>query len=204
VVDGPPLDDDARKALDQRLANAIGHPLRVALLEALHGRVSSPSQLAPDLEVSLSLVYYHVKVLEEAGAISLVKTESRKGATEYFYTAQPRCMIGHQDWRRAPLAVLPAVTSEVVRTFADQLGRAIDAGTIDGREDTVLSWMPITVDRQGWEEVMKLLRRAAELLTAIHDRSVERLGGEDGIPVVTGLAAFEAAPPGRDASTHDG
>lgn len=191
-------DDDAREALDQRLPKAVGHPLRVTLLETLHGRVSSPTRLALDLEASLSLVYYHVKVLEKVGAIRLVRMEPRQGATEYFYITTPRAMVGHQDWRRAPLAVLPAVTSEALRTFSDQIGRAIEAGTIDGRDDTTLNWMPITVDEQGWREAVKLLRRTGELLTGIHDRSVERLGDSDGIPVVTGLAAFEAAPPRRD------
>jgi len=76
-------------------------------------------------------------------------------------------------------------------------------GALDRHEDTTLNWMPITVDEQGWEDLAGLLRRANELVTKIHDRSRERLGDADGIPVVTGFAAFEAAPPDRDVTAPD-
>ncbi len=197
------MNDDGRRVFDQRLVVAVGHPLRVAILEALHGRVLSPKQLAPELGTSLNLTSYHVKVLREVGAIRLVKTVPRRGAKEHFYTAEPRSMIGHQDWRRVPPAARAGVTNEAVRTFFDQIGAAIDAETIDRREDTTLNWMPITVDHQGWLEAAELLRRTAQLLTEIHDRSSERLGDADGIPVVTGLAAFEAAPPEPAAPASD-
>lgn len=185
----------SRKPIDQRLVRAISKPLRVEILEALHGRVLSPTLLAPEVGESLSLVSYHVKVLAESGAIRLVKEVPRRGVKEHFYTTEPRSMIGHQDWRLAPRAVRPGVTNEAVRTFFDQVGAAIDADTIDRHEDTTLNWMPITVDRQGWEDLATLLRRTKEIVTEIHDRSAERLGASDGIPVVTGLAAFEAASP---------
>jgi hypothetical protein len=42
------------------------------------------------------------------------------------------------------------VTSEALRTFVAKVGAALDADTIDRREDTTLNWMPITVDEQGW------------------------------------------------------
>jgi DNA-binding transcriptional ArsR family regulator len=192
-----------RPVLDQRLVTAVGHPLRVAILEALHGRALSPKQLAPEVGSTLNLTSYHVKVLREVGAIRLVKAVPRRGAKEHFYTAQPRALIGHQDWRSAPLAVRPGVSNEAVRAFIDRIGDAIDAGTLDRHEDTTLNWMPITVDQQGWQDLARLLRRTNEFVMEIHDRSLERLGDAEGMPVVTGLAAFEAPPPDRSAPAPD-
>ncbi len=83
-----------------------------------------------------------------------------------------------------------------MRTFVAKVGAAIDAETIDRREDTTLNWMPIIVDEQGWRETAEVLSGARRLLTEIAARSRERLGDADGIPVVTGLAAFEAPPGG--------
>jgi hypothetical protein len=74
------------------------------------------------------------------------------------------------------------------------VGAALDADTIDSREDTTLNWMPITVDEQGWRETAEILDRALRELMEVATASRERLGGEDGIPVVTGMAAFEAPP----------
>jgi DNA-binding transcriptional ArsR family regulator len=175
----------------------------VEILAALHGRVLSPNRLAPELGESLSLVSYHVKVLAETGAIRLVKEVPRRGATEHFYTTEPRSMIGHQDWRHVPPAARPGVTNEAVRTFFDQVGAAIDAGTIDRREDTTLNWMPIRVDEQGWREAAELFRRTARLLMEIHARSSGRLGDADGTPVVAGMAAFEAVPTGPGSAAPD-
>ena len=99
--------------------------------------------------------------------------------------------------RRVPLSVRAGVTSEALRTFAAKIGTAIDADTIDRREDTTLNWMPISVDEQGWRETAEILDRALRELMTVAAASRERLGGEAGIPVVTGLAAFET-PPGGD------
>jgi len=54
----------------------------------------------------------------------------------------------------------------------------------------------MTVDEQGWRETAEILDRALQELQKVAAESRERLGEADGIPVVTGLAAFEA-PPGR-------
>ena len=54
------------------------------------------------------------------------------------------------------------MTGEALRTFAAKVGAAIDADTIDRREDTTLNWMPITVDEQGWRETAEILDRALQ------------------------------------------
>jgi DNA-binding transcriptional ArsR family regulator len=191
--------NDDRQTIDPRLVKALAHPLRIRILEALQGRSASPNKLAREFSELLGNVIYHTNVLVEVDCLEQVGTEPRRGATEHFYTARPRSFIGHQDWRRAPLAVRAGVTSEALRTFAAKIGAAIDADTIDGREDTTLNWMPITVDEQGWRETAEILDRALRELQTVATTSRERLGSEAGIPVVTGLAAFEV-PPG-DGST---
>jgi hypothetical protein len=87
------------------------------------------------------------------------------------------------------------VTGEALRSFVAKVGAAIDADTIDSREDTTLNWMPMVVDDQGWRETAEILGRALREVTGVATESRARLGEEDGIPVVTAMAAFEAAPP---------
>ena len=171
--------------------------MRVQILEALQGRTASPTELARRFGESLGVVSYHANALLEVDCIEEVGTRPKRGTIEHFYTARPRSFIGHQDWRRAPLSVRAGVTGEALRTFTAKIGAAIDADTIDGREDTTLNWMPITVDEQGWRETAEILDRALRELMTVAATSRERLGGEAGIPVVTGLAAFET-PPGGD------
>jgi DNA-binding transcriptional ArsR family regulator len=187
--------DDACR-IDQNLVKALAHPTRVRILEALQGRTASPAELAREFQQSLGVIAYHANALLEVKCIEQVSTRPTRGTIEHFYTARPRSFIGHQDWRRAPLSVRAGVTSEALRTFATKIGAAIDADTIDRREDTTLNWMPINVDEQGWRETAEILDRALRELMAVAAASRERLGAEAGIPVVTGLAAFES-PPGE-------
>ena len=193
----PENNSHERETIDQNLVKALAHPMRVRILEALQGRTASPTELAREFRESLGVVSYHTNALLEVDCIEQVGTRPRRGTIEHFYTARPRSFIGHQDWRRAPLSVRAGVTSEALRTFAAKIGAAIDADTIDNREDTTLNWMPITVDEQGWQETAEILDRALRELQTVATTSRERLGREAGIPVVTGLAAFES-PPGGD------
>jgi DNA-binding transcriptional ArsR family regulator len=184
------------ETIDQNLVRALSHPMRVLILEALQGRTASPTELARRFGESLGVVSYHANALLDVDCIEQVHTRPKRGTIEHFYTARPRSFIGHQDWRRAPRSVRGGVTSEALRTFVAKVGAALDADTIDSREDTTLNWMPITVDEQGWRETAEILDRALRELMEVAAASRERLGGEDGIPVITGLAAFEA-PPGE-------
>jgi DNA-binding transcriptional ArsR family regulator len=194
-------DPDEPGTIDKKLIRALAHPLRVRILEALQGRTASPTELTRESRREIGVISYHVSVLLEVDCLEEVGTRQVRGATEHFYTARPRSFIGHQDWRRAPLSVRGGVTTEALRTFVDKIGAAIDADTIDSREDTTLNWMPITVDHQGWQETAEILARALRDLMKVAAGSRERLGDDAGIPVVTAMAAFEAPP--RRVSTDD-
>jgi DNA-binding transcriptional ArsR family regulator len=178
--------------IDQELVKALAHPIRVQILEALQDRVASPTEISEGMEESLGVVSYHANTLAGYGCIELVRTRPRRGALEHFFRATPRSFIGHQDWRRAPRPVRGGVTDAAIGTFLDKVAAAVDAGTVDLREDTTLSWMPITVDDAGWKELAAVMAEAGRLVAAIHAKSVKRLGDEDGTAVIVGLAGFEA------------
>jgi DNA-binding transcriptional ArsR family regulator len=185
-----------RRTVDQDLVRALAHPMRVQILEALQGRTASPTELARQFMESLGVVSYHATALLELGCIEQVRTQPKRGTIEHFYTAVPRSFVGHQDWRAAPLSVRSGVTSEALRTFVGKVDAALDADTIDRREDTTLNWMPMVVDDQGWQKTAEILDRTLRELMTVQEESRDRLGEKDGISVVTGLAAFEA-PPGK-------
>jgi DNA-binding transcriptional ArsR family regulator len=192
----PETNSHERETIDQNLVRALAHPMRVRILEALQGRTASPTELAREFHESLGVVSYHTNALLEVDCIEQVSTRPKRGTIEHFYTARPRSFIGHQDWRAVPFSVRGGVTNEALRTFVAKVGAAIDADTIDGRDDTTLNWMPVTVDEQGWRETAEILDRALRDVMTVAAASRRRLGGAEGIPVVTGLAAFET-PPGK-------
>ena len=67
-----------KDGVEQIVAKAFAHPLRVQILIILNERVASPNLLAQELDQSLNLVAYHVRVLEKYDCIELVDTKQRR------------------------------------------------------------------------------------------------------------------------------
>jgi len=184
------------EAIDQRLVRSVAHPLRIKILEALTDHVASPNALAERLESDLSGVAYHTRELDRLGALELVDTGRVRGAIEHFYKATPRAFVGDPGWRKVPPSLLSGVSAATLQTFLDKAIAALEAGTLDGRGDTVLRWMPLCVDEEGWKEVVAIMEEATKLMLAAHLRSQDRLsenGGRNAVSAVVGQAAFETA-----------
>lgn len=183
-------------AIDQRLVRSLAHPLRIQILERLSDHVASPNLIASELETGLSDVAYHTRALDRYGALELVDTAQRRGATEHFYKATPGAFVGSPTWRKVPRSVRGAVSAATLQTFLDKAIAALEAGTLDGRDDTVFRWMPLFLDEEGWKEVISIMEEATKLMLAAHLRSQDRLsetGGEGGVSTVVGMATFETA-----------
>lgn len=72
------------------------------------------------------------------------------------------------------------VSAAVIQDFFDKAVAALKAGTMDAREETTLSCMPITVDETGWRELVQIRDKFVALVLRVHQRSVKRLGEADG------------------------
>jgi DNA-binding transcriptional ArsR family regulator len=117
-------------SLDPRLIKALGHPVRVRALDVLNTRIASPSELAKELGEPLGNVAYHIKILEENGAIELVRTAPVRGALEHFYRA--------------------SVSTQIAETALE-------------------------LDRQGYEDVVALVRSITERAKEIEEQSAARV-----------------------------
>lgn len=182
------------EVIDQRLVRALAHPLRIKILEILTERVASPNRISDDLETGLSHVAYHTRALDKCGCLELVDTAQRRGATEHFYKASPHSFIGDRIWRRVPRALLGGVSGATLQSFMDRAVAALEAGTIDGREDTTLYWMPVLLDEQGWKEVTATMEETVDRVLSTQEESRERIArrkGRGAISAIVGVASFE-------------
>lgn len=199
------MQEDRPGPIDQRLVKALAHPVRIQILEILTDRVASPNMIATELETGLSHVAYHTRALDRCGCLELVQTAQRRGATEHFYKARPRVFIGDQAWRSVPYPVRGAVSAASLQTFMDKAVAALEAGTMDRREDTTFSWMPLHLDDKGWQDVTQILREATDQVVAAQEESNRRAraSAQDAraTSAVVALALFETGapdPPGAD------
>jgi len=71
---------------DNDLLVALRHPLRRDILRRMAGEEAiSPREVASALKQPLSNVSYHVRVLAECAAVSLVSTRPVRGSMQHFY-----------------------------------------------------------------------------------------------------------------------
>ena len=73
---------------DNDLLLALGHPLRRRILRAMEreGGAVSPRELSSALGAPLSNVSYHVRVLADCSAVTLVDTRPARGSLQHFYS----------------------------------------------------------------------------------------------------------------------
>jgi DNA-binding transcriptional ArsR family regulator len=161
---------------DARVIKAIGHPLRWSMLEALNEGESSPAQLARRFGEPVNLVAYHMRILAEAGAVELVRTEPRRGSTEHYYRAVMRPTFADREWARLPAETRRAVIETEVRKIQRDI-RAAAAGDGFDHPKTHVSWTTLDLDRKGVDEVADLLVSVVDELLAIQARAAGRHAG---------------------------
>ncbi|MBS1861275.1 MAG: helix-turn-helix transcriptional regulator [Actinobacteria bacterium] len=184
------------EGITQQLAKALAHPLRVRILTSLHRGISSPNQLAQELDEPLGNVSYHVKTLLEYDCVELVKTEPRRGAVEHFYRATERAFFSDADWAKIPASARKGIDGVVLEAIGQDAAAAMTAGTIDSRTDTHISRTPLVLDDEGWVALSKLLSAALDGAMKIGEEAANRLAEEkaEGIPASLSILHFEVPP----------
>lgn len=80
------MTDHERQGTKNQLLKALGDPLRQMILKEMVGKQElSPREFSNHLELPLSQVSYHFRVLARCKAIILVRTEPVRGSEKHFY-----------------------------------------------------------------------------------------------------------------------
>jgi DNA-binding transcriptional ArsR family regulator len=195
-----PKTKNKQEGVEQIVAKAFAHPLRVQILIILNEKVASPNMLAQQLDQSLNLVAYHVRVLEKYDCIELVDTKQRRGATEHFYRATRRQFLSDDEWSRLPASLKPGMAGAVLKSVFEDLEAASKSGTLDEVDDMHLSRTPMVLDQQGWSDVSEALKGCLNRLLEIQTEASGRIAesGEDGVLAKVHLLHFKSPAPGQD------
>ena len=194
-----------KDGVEQIVAKAFAHPLRVQILIILNERVASPNLLAQELDQSLNLVAYHVRVLEKYDCIELVDTKQRRGATEHFYRATRRQFLSDSEWARMPESLRPGLSGAMLKSVFDDIEEAVNSGTFDADKDRHLSRTPMVLDKQGWGDVTTLLSETLDRVFEIQSEAGERLtkSGEEGQLSKVEMLHFRSPAPSDDEDSKD-
>lgn len=191
--------------VDQRLVKATAHPTRVHILNLLYDEPSSPSKLARRIpDVNLKLVSHHIKVLEKLDCVELVRTIEHGGRVEHIYRATKRQFFTAKEWEEVEPKLRQPITTNILRLVSEDIGASLAAGKFDERPDNHLSRTPISVDDEGWREIVSILARALEEVLDVPARADERsrLTGEDLMKIRVVMMQF-LVPPKMDEGNEE-
>ena len=178
------------------LTKALTHPTRNRVLAILTDRVASPKEIAKELDRTIRHVTYHLGVLEDLDCVELVRSEPAMGGrvVEHFYRATKRPWLDRQTWERLDERGQRGVTATLMELVTEDIAEAMSSGTFDDPSDNHISRTPLTVDRDGWDEVVGELNSTLERLLDIQSRVNERDAAETMLTKVE-IIQFRSPPP---------
>jgi hypothetical protein len=166
----------------------------------------SPSQfVAEDLgkgyfkgSRGLSQVSYHFRELALAGCLEVTDLIPVRGAMEHVYRAKTSAYHSDEEWAALPVHKRKVISLGTWQSLIAAVESAILSGTFDRRADRHLTWIPLEVDEQGWEDLREAQRIAFFRAEEIRKEAAERLAEEDepqSMRATVAHLAFESPPP---------
>jgi DNA-binding transcriptional ArsR family regulator len=186
----------AEKSIDAKLIKALSHELRARALQLFNERGEmSPSEIADAIDIDVSLLSYHIRVLRECGCIEQVRTAPVRGAVEHFYIATSQAWLDLDAWSALPASIRASISGSLWGDIMPVVRDSLLANRYDSREERHLTWMRMTLDEQGWGEVWEALDEILPTILQAKERSAERLyeSGDAGFPVAAIMTCFEMA-----------
>ena len=169
-----------KSSVDVGVVKAIGHPLRMQLLARLNERVASPVELARELDESVQLVSYHVRILRDLGFVELVSTTPRRGAIEHHYRAVRRQYFSDQDYASLPANARAAITGTALESLFTHAASAHEAGVFDDDPENHVSTSDFILDKEAYDELSGMMKDLLERAMDLQAQSAKRIqGGED-------------------------
>jgi DNA-binding transcriptional ArsR family regulator len=175
----------------EMLTRLFRHPLRWHVLLRYAEAVTSPTAVAVDLGAPLNVVSYHTQVLLREGAVELVGTERRRGATQHFYRALTPLEIEDREWGELPVKLRRAMSRALIDGVMRESVDALVGGGLD-TDSSHLSRRYLTLDPPGERELAQLLRETFARVNAIQAASRER-GAPDAAPHQLVIMSFRRA-----------
>jgi DNA-binding transcriptional ArsR family regulator len=192
-----------RKGADETLAQVVAHPLRVQILSILIERAASPKELAAELGAPVANLSYHVRELQSAGLIELVDEKKRRGTVEHFYRGIIRPLMNDAEWWELSAEDRTRLSAGLIQLLLADASQALVSGSLIARRNSHLSRVPLSVDEEGWEELVEIQGRALKDILEVQTTSAKRLaeGDAEGTPIIAALACFEM--PSRSGPSSD-
>jgi DNA-binding transcriptional ArsR family regulator len=178
--------------INAALFKALSNPIRQRIMVKLDEGQHSPTELAEELGETVEATSHHVRVLNKAGLIELVDTDTRRGGVQHFYKAIARPIFDTTAWESLPQLLREVESVWTAQTIVGELREAFEARTFDSHPGRALVRMNIVVDDQGFGEIEAVEQSRLDALHDIAARSAARMekSNDPGFTTATAAMAY--------------
>jgi hypothetical protein len=186
------------RTIEEAVAYAVGHRIRIDALAILNEGKASPNQIAKLIDEGVSKVGHHIKELHDSGCIELVGTKQRRGATEHFYRAVKRPFVSDEEAQALKPKTKREFAALILQAIMAEGLASLRAGKMD-EDDVCLAWRSMSLDAEGRREIATEQAESLARLMEIEAKSAARLAEseETGAPTIAAVLGFERSRPGR-------
>lgn len=182
----------------ERLARVFADELALTILTELNMRAMSVKSFQTEFGGSEGKIRRLFKQLEEAGWIERVAEKTggrRRGSREQFYRATGLAIFDNETWQEVPSEAKHAHSWTITKQLLEHIKEAVDAGSLDSRDDRHLTWSLLRLDKEGWDKVAAACDELFAFALKERDRAADRLAesGDSPIMMTLAVAAFESA-----------
>lgn len=191
----------------------MANPLRARILIELNQRgVMSPAEFIRNCgqdDETEQQIRRQFRQLKTYGMIEEVETRTgghRRGGVERFYRALQSSELDTPVWDLLPHQLKIVYTGAIFHAFGERVFQAMEADTIDTRNERHITWVIHALDEKGWKNVIDQTRSLYDFTEAEAVQSAQRIAEKDDISVVPttiGLFVFESPPEALRRDTGD-
>jgi DNA-binding transcriptional ArsR family regulator len=119
----------------------LGNELRVDILAACDQREVTPQEFVDeDSGLTLGNVNYHFNRLAEGGFIYVARTEPTGGSERHYYRSVRQGLVSDDEFEEMKPDKRQVLTDRIVEAISERARAAAQAGTIDRRTNSHLTW----------------------------------------------------------------
>lgn len=166
---------------NKNIVSAMHTEARTQMLVLLNERTASKPEIAQELGLPPDKVRYELDVLKsmDPPLVELVYEKPVRGTVEKFYRATMGAYLSRTDWLGVPDNVKQGIRGSLLNVLVEDAVAAVKEDAFDSLPGAHLSWNPMILDDQGWEDIVAILCRAMEETVKVKEESAVRLASRD-------------------------
>lgn len=180
------------KSIEEVVAYAVGHRIRVQVLTVLAEGVYSPDEISRIIGEPINKVSHHIKELVDAGSIELVRTKPVRNAIQHYYRAVELPFYSDEEAAAMTPQQRQVTAGLVIQTILAEVMAAFWAGKMHTDPRVWLTSRWFNVDAQGRQEIADEQQRSWDRMMEIEAEAINRVAksGEDTASVIVAQLGF--------------